>query len=52
MAPAGADAGIGHDFEVVRMGADAEVGGGSEGGFEVAPAGSKKVGVGLGQFHQ
>jgi hypothetical protein len=48
LAPTGADAGIGHDFQVVWMGADAEVGGGGEGGFEVAPAGSKKVDVGLG----
>lgn len=48
----GADAGKGHDLQVVRVGADAEMGGGGEGGFEAAPAGNKEVGVGLGKFHQ
>ena len=52
MAAAGADAGKGHDFQIIRMGTDTEMGGGGEGRCEIAPAGNKKVGVGLGKFHQ
>jgi len=52
LAAAGADAGKGHDFQIIRMGTDTEMGGGGEGRCEIAPAGNEKVGVGLGKFHQ
>jgi len=49
---AGTDTGEGHDFQVIRVGANAEMSRGGEGGCEAAPAGNKEVGVGLGKFHQ
>ena len=52
LTPTGADAGEGHDFEVVRVGADSEMGGGGEGGGEVAPGGKVRLGPRLGKFQR
>jgi hypothetical protein len=52
LAPAGADAGKGHDFQVVGMGTDPEVGGGGEGGGKGAATRNVGIGPGLEKFHR
>ena len=49
---AGADAGKGHDFEVIGMGTDTEVSGGGKGGLPVSAGRSRDLGCGSGKFHR
>jgi hypothetical protein len=49
---AGADARKGHDFEVIGMGTDTEVGGGGEGGLPVSARRDGGLRIGPGKFHR